>query len=115
MIHQPELFSRPAPVRHYTPAAVPLDPPMQRHSETSRAAAEQAKPGAATQRQTVLEHIEAMGGLTDEQISDQLGISPNAARPRRVELVRLGLVADSGRKRATRSGRMASVWVHLHG
>jgi hypothetical protein len=49
-------------------------------------------------------------GLTDEQMQTYLGMNPSTQRPRRIELVRSGLVVDSGFKRPTRSGRDATVW-----
>lgn len=50
-------------------------------------------------------------GATDEELQDLLQMNPNTERPRRVELVRMGLVRDSGLTRTTRSGRKATVWV----
>lgn len=87
--------------------------PAQRHSPTSVAAAEAAKPLAATYRAILLEHIRSRGiqGVTDEEAQIDLGMDQNTQRPRRVELVRAGLVRDSGRTRRTRSGRQAVVWV----
>lgn len=94
-----------------------LSLPFARGSETSRAAAEQAKPNAATQRARVLKLITEScwrtedPGLTDEQIQDRLSLTGNTERPRRQELVDRNLVKDSGRTRKTRSGREAVVWV----
>lgn len=86
--------------------------PYQRHSTTSADAADLARAGAATQRDRVLAAIRAAGsaGLTDEQIADRLELNPSTGRPRRIELVERGQVRDSGRTRATRSGRQAVVW-----
>lgn len=47
--------------------------------------------------------------LTDEEISEALAMSPNTERPRRVELVRLGLVVADGHG-LTRAGRRAVRW-----
>lgn len=81
-------------------------------SETSKEAANAARPDAATQRDRVLAAIRAAGsaGLTDEQIANQLAMNPSTGRPRRIELVQGGQVRDSGRTRETRSGRQAVVW-----
>jgi len=49
-------------------------------------------------------------GATDEEIQTWLGMNPSTQRPRRVELVKKGLVVDSGKTRQTRSGRKATVW-----
>lgn len=90
--------------------------PYQRHSTTSAAAARQISP-AATLRLHVLRYIEqrAALGATDEEIQDALTMNPSTQRPRRIELARLGLVADSGTTRRTKSGRAATVWVVMPG
>lgn len=56
----------------------------------------------------VLEHI-AHRPSTDEEIATQLAMNPSTVRPRRIELVRRGLVVEDGTRR-TASGRMATVW-----
>jgi transcription initiation factor IIE alpha subunit len=48
-------------------------------------------------------------GLTDEEVQTRLGMNPSTQRPRRIELVRRGLVVECGTRR-TASGRMATVW-----
>ncbi|NBW23185.1 MAG: hypothetical protein EBR82_86100, partial [Caulobacteraceae bacterium] len=48
-------------------------------------------------------------GLTDEEMQTRLGMNPSTQRPRRIELVRRGLVVECGTRR-TASGRMAVVW-----
>jgi hypothetical protein len=89
------------------------DPPAQRHSRTSMAAAEDIKPRVNEQCKAVLRALRRSrgGGLTDEQILQRSGLGPNTARPRRIDLTRMGLVRDSGRTRKTASGRPATVWV----
>jgi hypothetical protein len=86
-----------------------LDLPYQSHSWTSQAAAESVTT-AETDRQRVLKYIRAAYGATDEMIATALCLNPSTARPRRVELVRLGLIVDSGRTRLTSSGRAATIW-----
>lgn len=87
-----------------------FEPPAQRHSPTSIAAA-QSLPHAGTQRRAVLDLLRANAdGLTDEEIQTALALNANAERPRRISLVQDGLVRDSGRTRLTRSGRAAVVW-----
>lgn len=85
----------------------------QRHSDTSRAAAERIEPARDTLRAEVFSYIVQAGlsGATDEEISEALAIPGNTERPRRVELVEGGHVDDSLRRRKTRSGRSAVVWV----
>ncbi len=87
--------------------------PCQFHSSTSRAAAVAIKESAETLRAKVLEYLQMMGesGSTDEQAQEDLNMPGSTQRPRRVELVKAGLVIDSGRERKTRSGRLAVVWV----
>lgn len=98
---QPDLFD-------FTP-----DPPHQPHSDTSRAAAEAIAPRAATLRRLVLEWLQSQGeqGGTDEEGRLALGLTVSTCVPRRVELMKAGLVRDSGRTRPTRSGRQATVWI----
>lgn len=83
----------------------------QLHSTTSREAAAEIVPVAGGLRRRVLDFIQARGaaGATDEEIANGLGLNPSTARPRRVELVRAGLVAKAG-TRKTASGRNADVW-----
>ncbi len=92
-----------------------LPAPCQSHSATSREAARMAEPAAGTQRARVLGMLRGRGtsGATDEQIQLFLNMNPSTQRPRRIELVAAGLVADSGRTRLTRSGRSAVVWVYV--
>lgn len=47
---------------------------------------------------------------TDEELFRLTGLAPNTCRPRRIELVELGLVRDSGKRKATKSGRAAIAW-----
>jgi len=78
-------------------------------SVTSAAAADsiEGKTLNALQRR-VYEFI-AWRASTDEEIANELGMNPSTVRPRRVELVRRGLVVQDGTRRTT-SGRMATVW-----
>jgi hypothetical protein len=84
--------------------------------ETSRAAALLAEPRTGSRRREVLDAVLAVArdprtvGLTDVEIQRATGISPNSARPRRVELVDGGWLADSGRTRE-HFGREHTVWV----
>lgn len=97
-------------------------------SETSNEAARKIEPLRGTLRAKVLDAIKnsgrvsevmptwtssisLVGGLTDEEGVAATGIPASTWRPRRVELVEMNLVADSGVRRKTRSGRDAVVWV----
>jgi predicted ArsR family transcriptional regulator len=83
----------------------------QKHSDTSISAAVQIESSAATLRGDILRAIRGSDGMTDEELQDFLEMNPSTQRPRRIELVEKGLVRDSSRKRKTRSGRTAVVWV----
>lgn len=86
--------------------------PYVRGSDTSKAAAARALPTAGTKRAQVYECIKKhSSGLTDDQIHRYSRMPANTARPRRVELVRAGLVKDSKQRRRTTSGDWAVVWV----
>jgi hypothetical protein len=84
--------------------------------ETSRSAAVLAEPRTGTNRRAVLDAVAAVArdprtvGLTDVEIQRATGLNPNSARPRRVELVDGGWLADSGRTRE-HFGREHTVWV----
>jgi hypothetical protein len=101
---------------HYIPSldTLPLfaqRAPAVRGSATSAAAADSLGPKTlnAMQRR-VLELLEATpDGLTDEEMARRLGMNPSTARPRRIELVRRGMVVEAG-TRKTASGRMAAIW-----
>lgn len=82
-------------------------------SPTSREAAEAIAPSVNALQRAVLAHIQSCGerGCTDEEGIDALALSPSTYRPRRIELVTLGMIRDSGQVRKTRSGRAAVVWI----
>ena len=86
--------------------------PAVRGSVTSAQAADSLGPATlnAMQRR-VYEFLRTCGafGATDEEMQLALGMNPSTQRPRRIELVRRGLVVEAG-TRKTVSGRMAVVW-----
>ena len=88
-------------------------PAHQRQSATSAAAAAAIRKDTSRLRMEVYRCIKRRGkrGCTDEEGEEALGLGGNTYRPRRVELVAKGWIEDSGRKRPTQSGRMATVWV----
>lgn len=80
-------------------------------SQTSQEAAHSIREGAPTLRSRVLSLLRARpAGATDEEVQVALGMNPSTERPRRIELCEAGLVVDSGKRRPTASGRMATVW-----
>ena len=102
-----------------TQLGLTLQPPSVRDSRTSAQAADGIRGAANALRQRVLDLLrttiargtDGLLGLTDEEMQGLLDMNPSTQRPRRSELVALGLVMDSGRTRPTRSGRQATVWV----
>tara|TARA_R110002020_G_scaffold75774_2_gene192540 strand:- start:1877 stop:2248 length:372 start_codon:yes stop_codon:yes gene_type:complete len=86
--------------------------PFQRHSDTSKEAAAKLE-GSETLRALVYQAIASSGddGMTDPELQAELGLSGSTQRPRRVRLVELGLVRDSGNSRASKAGRQCTVWV----
>lgn len=88
-----------------------FDAPAQPHSATSRAAAGRQTPEKRdTDRQRILDALERLGPLTDEQIGRATGIGANTVRPRRVELVRDGLVVAADQEGRTATGSRATRW-----
>jgi hypothetical protein len=94
------------------PTVDALGPSHHSAPETSINAAFLSMPRSGSYRWRVLDAItRSDGGLTDEELQDQLDLPPNTQRPRRVELVQGGWVEDSGRRRITITGTPAVVWV----
>lgn len=97
-----------------TRVRLPLVPPTHRNAPpTSRIAARRIAGRAASLRGEVLALLVERGdhGATDEETQLALGLASNTQIPRRWELVKLGLVVASGRRRPTRSGCPATVWI----
>ena len=117
--------NRPAPVRAgqldlFAPASTERSrdptttaPLCARSSPSSRAAGRYMRRRAGKLEAPVLHFSIARdpGGATDAQQQKRTGLDGSTQRPRRVRLVEIGLVVDSGRGRTTASGRLATVWV----
>ena len=86
-------------------------PPAQRHSATSVGAAASLDDAALNKLQRqVLDYLRTQpAGVTDEEIAAALGMNPSTERPRRIELVKRGLVVEAGTTK-TASGRKATAW-----
>ena len=85
--------------------------PYQPHSPTSKEAARLIAPRLGAMEENILALFrarEAFGGLTDEDLITMLGTQ--SARPRRIFLVKVGKLRDSGATRRTKGGRRAVVW-----
>lgn len=80
---------------------------------TSVMAALLTLPRTRTRRMAVLEAIAWAGeeGRTDDELILEMGIPHQSVGPRRLELVESGWIEDSTRRRKTRTGADAIVWV----
>jgi hypothetical protein len=88
------------------------EPPSQKHSPTSIAAAASIKMRIGPMHRKILAWLEQNpSGASDERMARVLGIGQNTFRPRRRELQLLGRIKDSGRKELTDSGSDAVIWV----
>jgi hypothetical protein len=88
-------------------------PPHQAHSETSRDAAIAAMSGAATDRMRILEFIKSRGaeGATSDECQAHFGLAHQTGSARVAELLQIGHIIESGRRRKTRRNRDADVLV----
>ena len=85
-----------------------FDLPFYQDTMTSILAAESMVGKTASLRDQVLEALKRQP-MTDEQIAERLGLAPNTARPRRIELMQDGKVIPMG-EAETKSGRRAILW-----
>jgi transcription initiation factor IIE alpha subunit len=98
-----------------TPDLFDFDRPLYvRGSDTSLAAALSIEPDIRGRlRIMVYQFILARGahGATDDEMEAELEMKGSTVRPRRRELEVQNAVIDSGKRRMTRSGRSAAVWI----
>ena len=88
------------------------EPPAQRHSDTSVAAATAIKPKIGPLQAKILAFLRLCPeGATDEEMQSDIPMGANTQRPRRRELELMGYVVDSGNRRLNASGKLAVVWV----
>ena len=80
-------------------------------AETSRMAAESVR-NKDTQRARILRLIEqySPGGITDDGLQELTYFDGNTERPRRGELVKMGLIEPADKLGTTRTGRKAVAW-----
>jgi hypothetical protein len=78
-------------------------------SKTSREAAISMLPNVGTKRRVIYDLL-ASAPSTDDELEAATGWRHQTVSARRRELVMLGLVVDSGKRRETSSGRAATVW-----
>jgi hypothetical protein len=86
------------------------EPPSQRHSDTSRAAAARIKKRVGPLHIQLLNFLAEVGSATDEEMQDGIPMPANTQRPRRCELCQMGRIKDSGLRRLTDAKREAVVW-----
>lgn len=99
-----------AVTKHYllSLAVEPGRAPRQSHSDTSTWAAESIREKTGTLRQQVLLALRKQP-MTDVEISEYLGIPGSTVRPRRVELMNMGLVREVGYKKVP-GHKMSRLW-----
>jgi DNA adenine methylase len=79
--------------------------------DTSNSAAVSIGAVAQQMRLRVLQEIANRGGLTCDEVEEILDMRHQTISPRVNELMKQGLISDSGLRRKTRSGHEAAVWV----
>jgi hypothetical protein len=82
-------------------------------SPTSAEAARLIDPAATSLKAKVFRYVVERGerGATDDETQIGLPMTSHTQVPRRIDLVKAGLVVDSGLVRKTRAGRDACVWI----
>lgn len=92
-------------------------PPAVCSSRPGKATKKKRKRGKKDLEARILAHLVEYGayGSTDEEMQFALSMTGNSERPRRVELVRKGLVRASGQTRPTDAIGKATVWIACRG
>ncbi len=82
-------------------------------TDTSNEAARRIRPVASQQARRVFEFfvMRDVTGATDLEVQQALEMKGDTERPRRGELVKLGLIEDSGERRESEAGRLLRVYV----
>ena len=95
----------------FTYVSYPVSPGYQ-DRDTSKAAASDMKPTAATLRAQCLAVLRSnhVLSLTADEVALWLGLSVLSIRPRISELAMTGKIKDTGNRRKNDSGRSAIVW-----
>lgn len=74
-------------------------------------AAEDVQPRAERHREIVLRiHAEHPEGLTDFELAALMGVTQPSCGKRRLDLMRMGWIEDTGTTRPSPSGSAATVW-----
>jgi hypothetical protein len=83
-----------------------------RGSDTSREAAETGRASAAVWRSRVLTmFLSRADGFTADELCVWFGVQHNTIAPRVCELSQSGQIVDGNKRRKTRSGKSAAVYV----
>lgn len=85
------------------------EPPYQKHSDTSKAAAASVSGVAPSLRERVFAMIAEKPSTMDE-VEILTGLNAQSITPRFRELFLAGRIQDTGERRETRSTRKAAVW-----
>lgn len=86
-------------------------PPSAKGSDTSAAAADSVESIASSLRAQILALIsQRPGGLTTDEVEVLMSLRHQTASARVWELHKRSLIGDSGKRRKTRSGRLAVVY-----
>ena len=87
-------------------------PPHQRHSPTSRIAADKIRQRIGPLHQKIIDYLKRHPlGACDERLGRELDMPMNTLRPRRRELQLMDRIVDSGRTELTLSARSAVIWI----
>lgn len=78
--------------------------------DTSKQAATAIAPIAATVRDLVADCYLFYGPMTADEVAERLGLSILTVRPRVTELVKQGIIVDTGARRRNASGHTAKVY-----
>lgn len=82
--------------------------PYQRGSRSSWEAAQAARPHADIAKQRIVEVLRQYEPLSDRQLQEHLVMSGDTERPRRIELLRDGIIEQAGE--VVINGRRQAVW-----
>jgi predicted HTH transcriptional regulator len=85
--------------------------PYVKNSDTSKEAADSILLNSKTLRGIVFAYIKGANGCTCDEVETALEMKHQTASARIRELSEAGYISDKGKRRPTRSGRLAVVWI----
>ena len=104
MYSQPTLFDAPI-------APLTRNVAVSGKRETSRRAAAEILAKSGAQRALIYRKINALGGMTCDELCLSLGLPPQSVSARINGLALDGWIHDGGKRRKTQWGKDATVWV----